>query len=56
MDIAFAFGGQINWMRYITTMKQRSKFAAAASLTTGRPHIMIGFGITLACSFLSTRK
>jgi hypothetical protein len=35
MDIAFAFGGQINWMRYITTMKQRSKFAAAASLTTG---------------------
>lgn len=35
MDIAFAFGGQINWMRYITTMRQRSKFAAAASLTTG---------------------
>jgi hypothetical protein len=35
MDIAFAFGGQINWMRYITTMRQRNKFAAAASLTTG---------------------
>eukprot|EP00882_Tetradesmus_deserticola_P031182 GHRQ01035254.1.p1 GENE.GHRQ01035254.1~~GHRQ01035254.1.p1 ORF type:complete len:186 (+),score=63.85 GHRQ01035254.1:512-1069(+) len=35
MDIAFAFGGQINWMRYITTMRQRNKFATAASLTTG---------------------
>eukprot|EP00879_Flechtneria_rotunda_P022797 GHRR01024077.1.p1 GENE.GHRR01024077.1~~GHRR01024077.1.p1 ORF type:complete len:187 (+),score=53.07 GHRR01024077.1:1217-1777(+) len=34
MDIAFAFGGQINWMRYITTMKQRSMFAAAVTITT----------------------
>eukprot|EP00878_Enallax_costatus_P016932 GHUV01017775.1.p1 GENE.GHUV01017775.1~~GHUV01017775.1.p1 ORF type:complete len:304 (+),score=81.44 GHUV01017775.1:1275-2186(+) len=33
MDIAFAFGGQINWMRYITTMKKRSKFSSAVSIT-----------------------
>lgn len=35
MDIAFAFGGQQNWMRWISTMKQRNRFAAAVSITTG---------------------
>lgn len=25
---------QINWMRYITTMKERPKFAGAVSITT----------------------
>eukprot|EP00775_Hariotina_reticulata_P008889 gene8889-9067_t len=35
MDITFAFGGQANWMRYITTMKQRSKFSTAVAITTG---------------------
>lgn len=34
LDIAFAYGGQINWMRYITTMKKRTKFAGAVSITT----------------------
>lgn len=26
-------GGQINWMRYITTMKKRSRFSSAVSIT-----------------------
>ncbi|KAI8474588.1 MAG: transmembrane amino acid transporter protein-domain-containing protein [Monoraphidium minutum] len=33
VDIAFSFGGQINWMRYITSINDRSKFSRAV-LTT----------------------
>lgn len=32
-DVAALTGGQINWMRYITTMKERSKFSSAVSIT-----------------------
>ncbi|GBF91241.1 hypothetical protein Rsub_03561 [Raphidocelis subcapitata] len=33
VDIAFSFGGQINWMRYITDIGDRSKFSRAVTLT-----------------------
>jgi hypothetical protein len=50
MDIAFAFGGQINWMRYITTMRQRNKFAEAAALTTGKELLLLLLLLLLCCA------
>lgn len=34
LDVAFAYGGQINWMRYITTMRNRNRFSWGVCITT----------------------
>ncbi|GLC44488.1 hypothetical protein PLESTB_000068000 [Pleodorina starrii] len=34
MDIVFAFGGQENWMRFITGMRQSSQFTTSVALST----------------------
>lgn len=34
MDLVFTYGGQVNWMRYITTMRTPSRFKDAVSVTT----------------------
>jgi len=33
-------GGQVNWMRYITTMRTRGKFTAAVSITSAVMSVM----------------
>ena len=35
MDIVFTFGGQVNWMRYIISMRTPSKFPLAVAAVSG---------------------
>jgi amino acid permease len=51
MDIAFAYGGQVNWMRYLTTMQHRSHFSRSVTLTTAFMTVVymvvavVGYGV-----------
>ena len=50
MDIVFTFGGQVNWMRYIISMRTPSKFPlAVAAVSAVMTAAYVGIG-SIGCA------